>query len=935
MALPKWMTEQQYSTFYSKQSESDKKKLQQAGYSIPWSISSPSNIKAPTSPLPQRKYDFGDVSWQSTAWQTETGFRTSMWESKWLPTKQQDLGTYNVFGEQAKQAESQRSWTLATRNDIIANNLIAWWKTWIADITTYLQSQSGFMNATPEEQNNTIRAIQERIGQMWGTDLTWEKKEWIDTKQPPAEMLADYWDEALRQAEYYTEMKQQEDFARSQQEKTLKIRNLEWDIIEIERSQRLRDAEDQVNDLKQNIWYLGTMWQPWVSAQSLSDMEKQIWDAEQIYKEMVQIETNLAQIRELWLDIDTAWFEENMRRLQVDLDAKVNQSIQEALDKVSAAEMAWEYDTVEEVEQLRSSLFQNLDKVLMWEIVGNSRDRQLVIDRYQNALQQAQESIARANTVNNDMSNVLWYYVDGNGSPIIGANWQPVVVPTEAPMDPIFQDWSLITFRTWPDGNIQADVQQILPWSQWDVNMALKIMESSNLDDNQKKQLLNEIGYWQLAEQVGAETYKAPSYTPANIEQQKSALEQIKALWDWSTWGQCWSFVNNYLQDMGIWRLFTDPIDAKLAIKNSEEPKVGSVAIIDWRNNPNASLSQQKYGHVWIIESVNDDWTVTVKQSNKSWDEKVFTSKYKLDQISWYFDPTKASEWTTEIMWSLWIPVSYERSVKNFVPATLMNSEIELKQLNETIKSMYEWWISEDDAALYFMWFNIKDENNKAVAKDLVSVWRMLPDDMQQSYVKSISDFINWWNIDGAIKKAELTALDYAKKVEWGNFISESTVKTATERSNEIENTIKNIPDSPIWVVSWTMQKWLWKLKGSDAQEIQTQITQAVAQMRNQLLWSAVTPSEAAFLQPLIPDLNDTPANFMIKLNNLKKAPLTQHNNIRTTYWLPVLDENTLLNQSARRDLYVWLNWQPSETTNNTWTTGIDFQWYKPSFIQW
>jgi hypothetical protein len=80
------------------------------------------------------------------------------------------------------------------------------------------------------------------------------------------------------------------------------------------------------------------------------------------------------------------------------------------------------------------------------------------------------------------------------------------------------------------------------------------------------------------------------------------------------------------------------------------------------------------------------------------------------------------------------------------------------------------------------------------------------------------------------------------------------------------------------------MKKWLGKLKGSEAQKIQTQITQTVAQMRNQLLGSAVTPSEAAFLAPLIPDLNDTPENFMIKLNNLKNAPLTQHNNIRTTY---------------------------------------------------
>lgn len=45
-------------------------------------------------------------------------------------------------------------------------------------------------------------------------------------------------------------------------------------------------------------------------------------------------------------------------------------------------------------------------------------------------------------------------------------------------------------------------------------------------------------------------------------------------------------------------RLFTDPVQAKKAVKNSDTAKIGSVAIIDWSNNPNASLAQQKYGHV-------------------------------------------------------------------------------------------------------------------------------------------------------------------------------------------------------------------------------------------------------------------------------------------------------------------------------------------------
>jgi surface antigen len=56
---------------------------------------------------------------------------------------------------------------------------------------------------------------------------------------------------------------------------------------------------------------------------------------------------------------------------------------------------------------------------------------------------------------------------------------------------------------------------------------------------------------------------------------------------------------------MGLGRLFIDPIDAKKTVKNSEIPTVGSVAIFDWSNNPNATLAQQKYGHVGIVTAVN------------------------------------------------------------------------------------------------------------------------------------------------------------------------------------------------------------------------------------------------------------------------------------------------------------------------------------------
>jgi hypothetical protein len=53
-----------------------------------------------------------------------------------------------------------------------------------------------------------------------------------------------------------------------------------------------------------------------------------------------------------------------------------------------------------------------------------------------------------ANKVNADMSKVKGYYVDGNGNPILNNQGQPIQVPQDAPMEPVFdkETGKLITF---------------------------------------------------------------------------------------------------------------------------------------------------------------------------------------------------------------------------------------------------------------------------------------------------------------------------------------------------------------------------------------------------------------------------------------------------------------------------------------------------------
>ena len=99
---------------------------------------------------------------------------------------------------------------------------------------------------------------------------------------------------------------------------------------------------------------------------------------------------------------------------------------------------------------------------------------------------------------------------------------------------------------------------------------------------------------------------------------------------------------------------------------NSSTPSIGSVAVIDRTNSPNASQAQKKYGHVGVVVGINKDGSVLVKQSNKAGEEKVFTLTYRADQVYGYFDPTISKEQATASMRGE-ISTSYDNSIVDFL----------------------------------------------------------------------------------------------------------------------------------------------------------------------------------------------------------------------------------------------------------------------------
>ncbi len=133
------------------------------------------------------------------------------------------------------------------------------------------------------------------------------------------------------------------------------------------------------------------------------------------------------------------------------------------------------------------------------------------------------------------------------------------------------------------------------------------------------------------------------NYTPANTSQMIEWLVFLDKYKEWQKWPRdwyCWQFVNDYLKSMWITNenLFIDPITEKAKYVNSQTPTTGSIMIMD-------SKTQPQYWHTAIVQSVNKDWTITLKESNWNWDWKIHIRTVDPNKmwvnVYWYFDPTK------------------------------------------------------------------------------------------------------------------------------------------------------------------------------------------------------------------------------------------------------------------------------------------------------
>lgn len=634
---------------------------------------------------PASDYSKSLLNWTAnTGTKTTSTKKTSTSTSSWLSTKKtaatNENAVYDANGNYLWSRDIVGSWTQTTQT------------------TSEYQKRLDLLNSmkwkiSDEQYNQTLQQIQEKFG-WWTTTPTTSQEQIVSTEADFDETQAGYfrdaewneikiygyqalspdmkkyvdqmsdaekkkisnmWAQALQNyIKQYADSKYQQDYIEKQYGLAKDMRRIQEQQEDIQFGQQLRQAEEQVNNLMQNREYLWNMWMPWLSKTKLQAISDSIKEANTSLDEMRRLQDLSKQASAKWRDIDVAQYEKQISDIVRDLNYKIPQEIQNALNKYTVAELEGNLDTIDWIVAFKKSLLDDLDNNISWMTSASLEQMNYITQNYMNladqAYQEAKEYQQNANVVNSEMSAVRGYYVDWNGNAILDSQWLPIQVSQWAPMDPIFDKESgkLIQFGYDENWNITASVTQVYDGDQsnmqativslleqWvSVQDILKYVPGADLKTVQE---LSKAVSVQYRTDWLSKTYNWKQYTATTQEKVNQVLQTLNK-W-WRGW-QCGYFVNNYLEDLWVGRLYSDPITDKTKNINSMEAKVGNVVVMD-------SPTKPEYWHVWIITAIDPKTgDMTILQSNKNWNEQIYTTVKNVndDWIYGFFDPTKSIE---------------------------------------------------------------------------------------------------------------------------------------------------------------------------------------------------------------------------------------------------------------------------------------------------
>lgn len=225
-------------------------------------------------------------------------------------------------------------------------------------------------------------------------------------------------------------------------------------------------------------------------------------------------------------------------------------------------------------------------------------------------------------------------------------------------------------------------------------------------------------------------------YNPVNKTSEKAMNSKVG-----DYWGQCWAFANNLTWLKGT--PWGNSLSARIKKYTDKQPKVWWQVLFTWW------AYDKTYWHIATVKSINDDWTITVVESNLKWDWKISTRDVKINDpyIKGYYNNTPLAQWkwaTKGQKDKLWYVLSRSSDYIKYNTWKLTSSD------KIFFNKEYKWWYNKFTEDAYNYWRKISlDELPKidTAIKDLTKLsqveWNIWDKWQYLSWIWDIAALIN------------------------------------------------------------------------------------------------------------------------------------------------------------------------------------------------
>lgn len=857
------------------------------------------------------------------------------WEWIWVVNydKNATLDTLPNYIYWKEANQTWEEWYLTKRNDTVASALYNAWKVTKEDIANYLSQQQWWMNSSGMDRANTIEAIWKRIGNIQGST---DKKMDIDTSKMQ---------EDLNQWTAWTIYGKTTAYEWDPTEwiETLEDKN---SVFQMMNEARIASVEEMLNMWVDNLAAMQYSWTNPYNETNWRDFRKYYPDmAAQVDQKVKELNWQAA------INAITKW-NTNYTDNEIASKEKSAESSKTAMAETYA-------NSKEEAESIK----QDINNAM-----ANNPSAVTAEDTMANITDEINKLNTRLKNLKNEANKLFKWdvpdyivnaYINNRTQEIndrlteLKNDYNAAYQRNQTEMD---NYWKWLSYWLQVD---QLNFQKEQEWfDQWYKKQTLK---KSNIYTDK-----NGVS-WELKESEDGSLYyeKIPvtnrKYTVAerNNNPTNMTVDFLKIMWaekwvDYEVSSDYFINWNNAKQY--YWKLIGDPVETTIRILDR--------AIANWMN-PFTTKSRSYINKLWLTK---EKWS-SMSHSQKvdmikkwlpyewwdmsnmlyyiNWDTWI-SNNTSIDVNSieipysvydnWYMSVDPNSElgkqlrqdyidnyikenWLTAetenrnvpmttVTLDSWesyqIPTSYYRYIYWPIPSRQKDSDLDNQRILEQILDLYNNWLSVTDALLTFNGINL---NSDYADKARALFWHVMA---------SGKDPAEWLNSSIAYNLTE--GNDWLAVAAVENFVLPDEQKKEIVRitalaekiSDFIELTNNSEYSKYFWPYDSPVNTWLWKKVWNEkATKAYADLWNIYADIRQQLMGSAVTEHEAEIYDPILAQSSDNLNTVIQKLRSTLQWQMAMYNAIRWQYWLPRLDMysddfmNQVLYPDSRVGLYI------------------------------